>query len=90
MKVIFRFGGVSKILDDLLYYTTKIPGGDFVDSYEFTVGSEIYGETVCVVDISAFLKGRKVFCCADGCDYRLRKDDIAKIIDVINKNELHI
>jgi hypothetical protein len=56
-----------------------------LDSYEIKVHSEGYGETHCVVDISAFLMGRKVHPCGDGTDYRLRRKDIERVYSHIEK-----
>lgn len=56
-----------------------------MDTYEINVKSEIYGETVCVVDISTFSQGRKIFSCADGSDYHLKRKDIKRIYSELGK-----
>jgi hypothetical protein len=60
-----------------------------LDVYEIKVRSELYGETVCVVEIAAFQTGRRIFCCGDGCDYRLSKSDVEGIADKIKQDGLH-
>ena len=59
-----------------------------MDTVELTVHSEMYGETICVVDIETFLKGRKTFPCADGCDYPLRSKDIREINAALRERRL--
>ena len=56
-----------------------------MDTYELKVHSEGYGETICVVDLASFLKGRRLFPCGDGNDYRLLKKDTAKVFARIRK-----
>lgn len=55
------------------------------DSVEIKAPSEIYGITDCVIDVDSFLKGRRVFPCGDGSDYKLRPSDVI-IVDQLIKN----
>lgn len=48
-------------------------------SVEFTVKSEMYGITTCVVNIESFKNGRTLFPCGDGCDYKLNYKEINAI-----------
>lgn len=56
-----------------------------MNAFELRVHSNLHGETSCVVDFAAFLKGRRLFPCGDGCDYRLFKKDIQQVYSKIRK-----
>lgn len=53
------------------------------DTAEFTVKSELYGVTTCVVDIKAFKEGRRVFPCGDGDDHRLTEKEQRELLEAI-------
>ena len=47
---------------------------DTTNIYDFTVGSELYGRTDCIVDIKELKKGKRVFPCGDGCDFVINEE----------------
>lgn len=55
-----------------------------MNSYEFTVKSNLYNKTTCVVDILRFINGVRIFPCGDGDDYKLTDEDIHNVNEYIN------
>lgn len=66
---------------------TKNMEENVMKAVELNVPSEMYGITVCVVDISAFEKGERVFPCGSGEDYKLTEEDVIDVYMELEKQK---
>ena len=55
------------------------------EAVEFTVKSDMYGSTTCVVNVDMLLCGVKIFPCADGNDFSLNKAVTLDILSLVKK-----
>jgi len=64
------------------YYPATDSGDEMI---EFQVEDEIYGTTICVVDVKEMLSGRYTFPCGSGADYTLSVLDFSKLLRLIKR-----
>ena len=69
-------------MKNVTYYSATDSGGEMI---EFQVKDELYGTTICVVDVKEMLSGRYTFPCGSGADYTLSVLDFSKLLRLIKR-----